>query len=223
MANMISILRPDGQTLPIQYSEPGVGKTAPGIVLIQEWWGLNEHIKSVASRLAEQGYRVATPDLYRGRVTKNSEEANRWMGELNFPDAVQQDVLACVQFLKQDSAKVGVMGFCMGGAITIASAVLVSDLDAAVCFYGIPPAALADPAKIRIPIQFHFANNDGWCTPEAVNQLEKTLKDGPAAYELFRYEAEHAFFNEQRPEVYHPESSQLAWRRSLDFFKKNLA
>ena len=222
MSQTVEFTRPDGKQAPGIFFEAAAGENAPGVVLIQEWWGLNAHMKSVGERLAKEGFRVLMPDLFRGRITKDSNQANQWMASLNFPDAAHQDIRGAAQYLKQDSAKVGVMGFCMGGALTIAAAVHVPALDAAVCFYGIPPAQLADPAQIKIPIQFHFAKEDDWCNPAAVETLENTLKKSAAKFELFRYDAQHAFFNDTRPEVYHPESADQAWKRSLKFLKENL-
>src|SRR5690606_35950443 len=110
------------------------------------------------------------------------------------------DVRACVQHLKQTSAKVAVGGFCLGGAITVIAAVHVPEVDAAVCFYGIPPATVADPAQVRVPFQGHFANIDEWCTPAAVDALEQGLAKSGCSFEIYRYDAQHAFANESRPE-----------------------
>ena len=117
---------------------------------------------------------------------------------------------------------VAIHGFCMGGALTIIAGVKIPELDAGVCFYGIPPTEAADPRHMKIPLQGHFANQDDWCTPPAVNALEVTLKEARANYELFRYDAQHGFFNEQRPEVYNAEASQQAWTRLLGFLNKHL-
>jgi carboxymethylenebutenolidase len=114
------------------------------------------------------------------------------------------------------------MGFCMGGALTIIAGVKIPELDAGVCFYGIPPTEAADPHHTKIPLQGHFANQDDWCTPQAVNTLETTLKEARVHHELFRYDAQHGFFNEQRPEVYDAEASQQAWTRMLSFLNKHL-
>jgi carboxymethylenebutenolidase len=118
--------------------------------------------------------------------------------------------------------KVGCMGFCMGGALTIAAAVHVPNLAAAVCFYGIPPREFADPADIRIPFQAHFAGKDGWCTPAAVDALEAAMRANGAKPEVFRYDADHAFCNEQRPEVYDAACASRAWERMLAFLAINL-
>ncbi len=223
MGKNVEFTRPDGKRAPGFYLEGEGGKKAPGVVLIQEWWGVNDHMKSVGEWLAEEDFRVLIPDLYRGKVTQDSNQANQWMEGLNFPDACHQEIRGAVQYLKQDSAKVGALGFCMGGALTVAASVHVPELDAAVCFYGIPPKQFADPAQIRVPIQFHFANRDDWCNPAAVAALDETLKACPVKFELYRYDAQHAFFNDSRPEVYDPDAAQVAWNRTIKFLKANLA
>jgi carboxymethylenebutenolidase len=113
------------------------------------------------------------------------------------------------------------MGFCMGGALTIAAAVHVPEMDAGVCFYGIPPASFADPAKIKKPFQGHFANQDDWCTPAGVNELEKAMKAAGQSPEIYRYDAAHAFFNE-RSAAYHLASADQAWERMTAFLKAKL-
>jgi carboxymethylenebutenolidase len=113
------------------------------------------------------------------------------------------------------------MGFCMGGALTVAAAVHVREVDAAACFYGIPPKDFADPAKIRVPFQGHFANQDDWCTPAAVDDLEKTLKAAGIRHEIYRYDASHAFFNERSP-AYDLAGANQAWDRMSVFLKAQL-
>jgi len=223
MGEMIQFKRPDGKTCPGYLATPKAGASAPGFVCIQEWWGLNEQIKKTADRLAEAGYRALVPDLYRGKVAKGSDEANHMMANLNFPDAAGQDIRGAVQHLKQSSKKVVVGGFCMGGALTILAAVRVPEMDAGACFYGIPDLPAAELKKIKIPLICHFANNDGWCTPAKVNELEATLKQSKSQFELYRYDAQHAFMNEARPEVYDAASAKLAWDRTLKFLQKALA
>ncbi|MES2089932.1 MAG: dienelactone hydrolase family protein [Pseudomonadota bacterium] len=219
---MINFLRPDGAQ-GRGYLAQGQGSPAgPGVVLIQEWWGLNEHICGIADRLAAQGLTVLAPDLYRGRLASTSDEASHMMAGLDFGDATHQDIRGAAQHLAQHCSKVGVMGFCMGGALTIAAAVHVPELLAAVCFYGIPPKEVADPARIKIPFQGHFAKQDDWCTPKVVGALEKTMRAAGAQPEIFHYDAHHAFFNQTRPEVYDAACAQLAWGRSVAFLRKHL-
>ena len=183
---------------------------------------MNSQIKGVADRLAGQGYRALVPDLYRGRVTQDPDEANHLMTGLDWGGATEQDLRGAVLRLKDGEQKAAVLGFCMGGALTLIAGVKIPELDAAVCFYGIPPAEVADPRQIRVPILCHFANQDDWCTPEAVGKLESLLKSAGIGHELHRYEAAHGFFNEQRSEVYDAGASEQAWERSLAFLKSNL-
>jgi carboxymethylenebutenolidase len=223
MGEMIQFKRPDGKTCPGYLATPKAGARAPGFVCIQEWWGLNDQIKKTADRLADAGYRALVPDLYRGKIAKASDEANHLMANLDFPDAAAQDIRGAVQYLKQSSKKVAVGGFCMGGALTILAAVRVPEMDAGACFYGIPAVDAADLKKIKIPLTCHFANTDSWCTPAKVNELEATLKQSKSQFELFRYDAQHAFMNEARAEVYDAASAELAWDRTLKFLKQALA
>jgi len=217
----LSFPRPDGQSAP-GHAFAAADPKAPAIVLIQEWWGVNEQIRGVARRLCDAGYNVLIPDLYRGKLATASDEAQHLMASLDFPDALFQDLAGAVRFAREHHGKVAVMGFCMGGALALAAAVHLTDLSAAVCFYGIPPEQLADPAKLRVPLLAHFADHDDWCTPERVHALETQLRRTTAEYELHRYSAQHAFFNEARPEVYDPHAATTAWQRTLAFLGRHL-
>jgi carboxymethylenebutenolidase len=223
MGEMIQFNRPDGKTCPGYLATPKIGSGAPGFVCIQEWWGLNDQIKKTADRLAEAGYRALVPDLYRGKLAKAADEATHLMANLNFPDAAEQDIRGAVQYLKQSSKKVAVGGFCMGGALTILAAVRVPEIDAAACFYGIPELAAAELKKIKISLICHFANQDGWITPAKVNDLEAALKQSKSQFEIHRYDAQHGFMNEARPEVYDAASAKQAWDHTLKFLNKTLA
>lgn len=217
----ISFSRPDGQDAPGVLFSAADG--APGIVLIQEWWGVNDQIRSVGARLAGAGYRVLIPDLYRGRAATAADEAQHLMVGLDFQQALQ-DIEGALTYLKgQDaSARVGIVGFCLGGALTLAALCNVPGFTAGVCYYGIPGADKADPSRLLAPLQAHFAELDDWCTPDRVRELEDKLRSGSAEYELYRYNAHHAFFNDARPEVYDPIAAAESWRRSLDFFHRHL-
>jgi carboxymethylenebutenolidase len=223
VGEMIQFKRPDGKTCPGYLATPKAGPGAPGFVVIQEWWGLNDQIKKTADRLAEAGYRALVPDLYRGKVTKAADEANHLMSNLNFPDAAGEDIRGAVQYLKQSSKKVAVGGFCVGGALTLLAVLQVPELDAGACFYGIPPVDAASFTKIAVPLICHFANRDDWCTPAKVSELEAALKQSKSRFELYRYDAQHAFMNESRPEVYDAASAKNAWERTLAFLKTALA
>ena len=217
----IHFTRPDGQSAPgLRFiaADPG----APAIVLIQEWWGLNDQIRGVARRLADAGYNVLIPDLYRGKRATAADEAKHLMDGLNFPDALFQDLAGAVHTLHQSHGKVAVLGFCMGGALALAAAIHLRELSAAVVFYGVPPAPLADPTKLGVPLLAHFAEHDDWCTPPVVHALEDQLRACKVEYELHRYNAQHGFFNEARPEVHDPEAATVAWRRTLAFLARHL-
>ena len=191
--------------------------------MIQEWWGLNPHICGIADRFAAAGFNALAPDLYHGRIAQNRDEAGHMMDGLDFVGATRQDVRGAVLHLQQGgSEKVGVMGFCMGGALTISSAALIPEVAAGACFYGIPPKDIDDPATIRIPLQGHFANKDTWCTPQMVDALEADMKAAGNPPQIFRYDAYHAFFNRTRPEVFDAEAATLAWDRTLGFLRKHL-
>jgi carboxymethylenebutenolidase len=223
MGEMIEVLRPDGGGCPAYVAVPPAGAGSPGFVMIQEWWGINDQMRGLADRLAKQGFAVLIPDLYRGRLATDPDEAGRLMNGLDFAAAAAQDVRGCVRHLKAAGApRVGVGGFCLGGALTVIAAVHVPEADAALCFYGIPPVAAADPAKIRVPFSGHFAHRDDWCTPAAVDSLEAAMKAGGVAAELFRYDAQHAFMNERRSEVYDAACAELAWRRATAFLDRTL-
>ena len=124
--------------------------------------------------------------------------------------------------LRRTGGKVGLTGFCLGGAVTIIGAVRVAEFAAGVCFYGIPPKEAADPANIRMPLQGHFANEDDWCTPEAVNAFEQACKAAKKDVEIHRYAAKHGFVNEQRPDVHERKCAEQAWDRMLAFWGKHL-
>lgn len=221
MGEKITFKRPDGKDCVGYYAKPAAGDKAPGIVVIQEWWGLNDQIKGVADRLAAAGYRALVPDLYRGKVTLDMAEASHMMTGLDFKDAATQDVRGAAQYLKKDGAKVATMGFCMGGALTILAAMYVPETDAASSWYGLPPPEAGDPGKIRIPVQGHFALKDEFFTPASVDVLEAKLKEGKVSHEFYRYDANHAFGNETVAN-HDPASAKLAWERTLAFLKTQL-
>jgi len=221
-AKMIEYARPDGKTASSYSVNPG-GQKAPGVVVIQEWWGVNAQIKGIADRLGKAGYRAIVPDLYRGKLATNQDEASHMMSGLDWDDAAEEDIRGAIQHLRTTSdGRVAVVGFCMGGALAIIAGTRLSGIDAGVCFYGIPSASKADPSRLRIPMQLHFAQHDDWCTPQAVDKLELALRQGSAAFEVHRYDAKHAFMNEARPEVYNAEAASKAWGRTLQFLLAKL-
>ena len=221
---MTRFTRPDGEKAPAYHADPDLGSKAPGVVVIQEWWGINAQMKGIADRLADEDFRVLVPDLYRGRLAADADEANHMMGDLDWPDALHQDVQGAVNhLLTTGSPQVAVLGFCMGGALAFAAGVHTHGLDCAVCFYGIPPKELADPKDIRVPMLFHFATDDDWCDAEAVAQLKVELEavEAETIVEIYP-DTQHAFMNEARPEVYDRDAARIAWDRSIAFLRENL-
>ncbi len=235
MGRNISFNRPDGAAVQGYLAEPATAASAtgaPALVVIQEWWGLNDQIRGVADRFAQAGYRALVPDLYRGKSTVDAEEAHHLMTNLNFGDAAGQDVRGAVTFLKAGgSAKCGVTGFCMGGALTVLSAVHVPEVDAGVTWYGYPPLDYVDATKIKAPLMGHWATRDVPFPIAGVDALEAKLRAAGVRTEFHRYDAMHAFFNETQvgdkrlmPSVeYQPSAAALAWSRTLDFFGRHLA
>jgi len=221
MGQMITFKRPDGKECNGYLATPAQVDKAPGVVVIQEWWGLNDQIKGVADKLAGLGYRALVPDLYKGKVTLDAAEAQHLMTNLDFGQAASQDIRGAAQYLKQSSAKVGVVGFCMGGALTVLAAVFVKDIDAASSWYGFPPEQAADVTKISIPLQLHFAERDASFNPENARTLEAKLREAKVNSESYWYDAEHAFGNETGPK-YNPTAAKLAWDRTIAFFAKHL-
>src|SRR6202795_3686659 len=150
------------------------------------------------------------------------DAAGKEMSSLDSMDATTRPVRGAAQYLARNGAKVGLTGFCLGGAVTIIGAVRVPELAAGVVFYGIPPEQAAKPADVKIPLQAHFANKDDWCTPALVDGFEKAMKAAGKSLELFRYDAEHAFVNEQRMSVHDRHAAELAWGRATELFNKHL-
>jgi len=228
MGQMIEFTRPDGQTVQ-GYLAEAAGSGAPGVVVIQEWWGLNDQIRGVADRLAAAGFSALVPDLYRGKSTVEAEEASHLMGALNFGDAAAQDVRGAVQYLKGRCPKVGVTGYCMGGALTVLALTMAPEADAGVVWYGYPPLEYVDASKIKAPVMAHWAEQDNPFPIAGVDALEAKLKAADVAYSGHRYLAHHGFANEtaQGPgrialTQYDAAWSQMAWDRTMAFFGRHL-
>lgn len=201
---------------------------SPGLILIHEWWGVNDHIKEIARRLAKGGYVVLAPDLYSrlGQVvTRNAAEAAKLMQALS-PDKTLSDLIATLHYLKNlpfvDAGRIGAIGFCMGGAYTLRLACQTEEIRCAVPFYG-KIAEDAELKKLSAPILYFYGEEDGWIQREEVERLKNALKKYKKAGEVKTYPgAQHAFFNNTRREVFHPEAAQDAWKRTLDFLNRFL-
>jgi carboxymethylenebutenolidase len=226
MGQMIEFQRPDGQTAKGYLAE--AANPVGAVVVIQEWWGLNDQIRGVAQRFASAGFTALVPDLYRGQSTVEAEEAHHLMTGLNFGDAASQDIAGAVQALKArqiGSGKVGITGYCMGGALTVLATTMVPEADAAVVWYGLPPLEYVDASKIKAPLMAHWATQDVFFDIANVDAFDIKLKEAGVNYEPHRYLAHHAFANEtaQGPArlpatQYDAAWAQLAWDRTMRFF-----
>jgi len=228
MGSMIDYARPDGKTVQGYLAESAA--PGPGVVVIQEWWGLNDQIRGVAERLAQAGYHALVPDLYRGQSTLEAEEAHHLMTHLDFGDAAAQDVRGAVQALKaRGCARVGVTGYCMGGALTVLALANAPEADAGVVWYGYPPLEFVDASRIQAPLMAHWATQDAAFALDVVDALEARLRAAGVAYQGHRYLAHHAFANEtaQGPRrialaQYDAAWARIAWDRTLRFFGRHL-
>lgn len=228
MGSMIDYARPDGKTVQGYLAESAA--PGPGVVVIQEWWGLNDQIRGVAERLAQAGYHALVPDLYRGQSTLEAEEAHHLMTHLDFGDAAAQDVRGAVQALKaRGCARVGVTGYCMGGALTVLALANAPEADAGVVWYGYPPLEFVDASRIQAPLMAHWATHDAAFALDVVDALEARLRAAGVAYQGHRYLAHHAFANEtaQGPRrlpitQYDAAWAQIAWDRTLRFFGRHI-
>ena len=197
-----------------------VGKQdAPGVVVLQEWWGVNNQVKNHATHISKigHGYRALVPDLYRGKVALDAAEARHLMEGLDWQGAIK-DIQASVKWLKENgSPKVGVTGYCMGGALAIASGVLVPEVDAVVAFYGTPSSKFVDPSRALAPIQAHFGELDtyvGFADVTAAKSLEEKLKSCGVPHEVHIYPGcSHAFMNTSPEALKNQGAIDLAWSR----------
>src|SRR3989442_2611472 len=192
------------------------------VLLIQEWWGINHHIRDIASRYAAEGYNCVAPDLYRGRVAADTEEASALMQALAIEDGLETIHKAMTAAEETYGIKrFAINGFCMGGTFALRAACEMPELKAAALFYGDIPAE--DVLKnLKVPTLFIAGERDAWINPEKVNGLKEVAKKYNLPVEVVSYDADHAFFNNTRPEVYDAEASQDAWRRVLQHFRKYL-
>jgi carboxymethylenebutenolidase len=194
-----------------------------GVILIQEWWGINDHIRDLAGRYAKEGYLCVAPDLYRGRVAANTEEAAALMQALKIDDGLETIRQAMTRAKETYQIKrFAITGYCMGGTFALRAACEIPEIKAAAPFYGdIPEERVL--AKLRVPTLFIAGKRDAWINPEKVNTLKEIAAKHNLPVEVVSYDADHAFFNDTRPQVYNAEAAADAWRRVLELFRRNLA
>jgi carboxymethylenebutenolidase len=226
------------QTRMVDFAVEGIGKVAcyearpggagsyPGVIVVQEWWGLTEHIRSICNRLAHEGFVAVAPDLYQGKTTADPNLAAAWMGALNKEDAVRilQGAIRLLQEKEPLYAEhIGVVGFCMGGSLALLLACRTSALKAAVPFYGDLPDPIQQIKNIRCPVLFFAGGKDRWINTEKVEKLKEAFEQYDVQGEVRVYpDADHAFFNDTRPEVYNPSAAQDAWMRAIGLLSRTL-
>jgi carboxymethylenebutenolidase len=194
-----------------------------GLIVIHEWWGMNEQIQDQGAKLGREGQMtVLVCDMYRGKVAIDREQAGHYMHGLDWDGAVQDISGAANYLLYIGCTKVGVTGFCMGGALAFSAAALCPQISAAVPFYGIPST---DLAQIHIPVQAHFGELDdivGFSSPADYNQLYERLTTSGVPYEMFTYPAGHGFTKPTNP-TYNADATALAFSRLYKFMDKHLS
>lgn len=197
-------------------------KANAAVILIHEWWGINDHMRDIAGRYANEGYLCVAPDLFRGRVAKDPKEAEALMQALDIQDGVETIRKAIDETERiYEVQQFGITGYCMGGTFALRSACEISKLSAAAPFYGdISSENILQ--KLKVPTLFIAGNKDAWINPEKVNSLREAASKYNLPVEIVNYDADHAFFNNTRPEVYNPEAAADAWKRVLGFFRKHL-
>lgn len=198
------------------------GEAKKAVIVIQEWWGLNDHIKEIANRYAAEGFIAIAPDLYRGKMAANSDEASKMMHDLSMEDGLDTienavknagEVLGVSHF--------GITGFCMGGTFALRAACELEGFSAAAPFYGdLPPENILQ--KLKTPTIFISATKDGWINPAKVAELEDAAERFELPVHSVKYTADHAFFNDTRPEVYDERAAKDAWALVTGFFNDKL-
>ena len=192
------------------------------VLVIQEWWGLNEHIKDIAGRYADEGFVAIAPDLYRGELAESSEEAGKMMKALELEDGldtIQNAMLKATE--TYEISRFGITGFCMGGTFALQAACKLEGIHAAAPFYGDIPDEYT-LQNLKCPVIFISGTKDQWINQEKVSELERLAKVNTLPVESVKYEADHAFFNDTRPEVYDADAAKDAWSKVIAFFNENL-
>ncbi len=198
-----------------------IDSISKAVVIIHEYWGLNDHIKDIAERYADAGFIAIAPDLFRGKVATNPDEASKLMNALELEDGLDtiKDVVVETQ-RKYEILYFGITGFCMGGTFALQAVCHLEGLHASAPFYGDIPDEMTLKG-LKTPVLFVSATEDKWINPAKVAELERIAKDNTLPIESVKYEADHAFFNNTRPEVYNEEAAKDAWGKVVKFFNEN--
>lgn len=202
------------------------GGTGPGVLVIQEWWGLVDHVRDVADRFAAAGFVALAPDLYHGERTTSPDQAEKLFMALDIARA-GKELHGAAEFLRAHEAvaprRVGVVGFCMGGQLALFAACEHPEaVDAAVDFYGIHPKVALDTSRLRAPVLAHFGKHDASIPLDRAEALIEEIRGRGVPAEMHVYDAGHAFLNDQRPNAYDADAARLAWDRTLGFLRAHL-
>jgi len=202
------------------------GGSGPGVIVIQEWWGLVDHIRAVCDRLAREGFVALAPDLYRGESTVDPDAAGRLMMDLEIPRAARDldgGVAVLLGHVGVVGPKVGAIGFCMGGQLALYAATRNPRVGAVVDFYGVHPNVTLDLSGLEAPVMGIFAENDTFVPPDVVRKLESELRSAGKRADFTIFPGvDHAFMNDSRPDVYNAESADRAWGQALAFLRAEL-
>jgi carboxymethylenebutenolidase len=218
--------RSNGSTTPGFLARPQGDGPFPGVIVIQEWWGLNDNIKDIAQRFASEGFAAFAPDLYHGRVTREPDQAQKMMMQLDMPLAARELVMATEYLAGQkyiNGRGIGATGFCMGGGLAMTLACKTPLVKAVAPFYGFPPDPIDLVEAIAGPMLLVFAENDAWITADARNKLTEALKRHGKQFEEKVYPGtHHGFFRDVDNDQHDPAASKDAWERVLNLFRENL-
>jgi carboxymethylenebutenolidase len=210
----------NGQTTRGYLATPASGK-GPGVLVIQEWWGLVGHIKNVCDRFAAEGFSALAPDLYHGKTASEPDEAGKLFMALNIAQA-EKDLAGAAKYLAGHSstAKLGAVGFCMGGQLALFAGCIEPSIGAVVNFYGIHPNVKPNYSRLSAPVLGLFAENDSFVTPAVAREMEAAIKKAGKQVEIHIYPGvDHAFFNDERPDAYNKAAAEDSWRRTLAHFR----
>jgi carboxymethylenebutenolidase len=213
----------NGRTTQGYLATPTQGK-GPGVLVIQEWWGLVGHIKNVCDRFAAEGFSALAPDLYHGKVADEPDEAGKLFMALNIAHA-EKDLAGAAKYLAGHSStkKMGAVGFCMGGQLALFAGCIEPNIGAVVDFYGIHPNVKPDYSKLSAPVLGLFAEKDAFVTPQTAREVETAIKNAGKQVAIHIYPGvDHAFFNDERGDVYNKPAADDAWRRTLAHFRAHL-
>jgi carboxymethylenebutenolidase len=213
----------NGTTTAGYLATPASGK-GPGVLVIQEWWGLVKHIENVCDRFAAEGFSALAPDLYHGKVATEPDGADKLFMALNIAQA-EKDLTGAATHLAGHSstAKLGAVGFCMGGQLALFAGCTNPNIGAVVDFYGIHPNVKPDYSRLSGPVLGLFAERDGFVTPQVAREVESAIKKAGKSVEIHIYPGvDHAFFNDERPDAYNKAAADDAWRRTLAHFRAHL-